>query len=85
MGETPCYSKKLHPLDKSDNGVSLKSRRVLTQIATQNKILSHKLEMETYSSLKVLEFLSFQITHITAQTTHTQSDLMDFFYRASKQ
>ena len=55
-GRNPCYSKKLLPIDRSVNEINLKSHRILTQIATENKILSHKLETEAYSSLKVLEF-----------------------------
>ena len=79
-GRIPCYSRKLHPIDKTENGMVLKSHRFLIQIATQNKILSHKLEIESYSSLKVLAFLSFQMAHVTAQTTHTQRDFVDFFH-----
>ena len=45
----------------------LKSVKVLTQIPTQNKILSHKLETGTYTSLKIREFLSFQIAQETTQ------------------
>ena len=78
-GRNPCYSKKLQPIDKSVIEKLVKSLRVLTQIATQNKILSHKLEIETYYSVKVLEFLSFQIAHVTTQTAPSQSDLIDFF------
>ena len=75
------YSRKLHPIDKLENGIFLKSRILLIQVATQNRILSHKFETETYSSLKILEFLSFQIAHKTAQTTQIQRDPIDLFQR----
>ena len=34
-GTIPCYNKKLHPIDKSEAGVHLKSCLLLTQMATQ--------------------------------------------------
>ena len=80
----PYESKKLHPIDKAVNETLSKSLRVLTQVPTQNIILSHKLEAERYFSLKIREFLSFQMAHITAHTAHTQSDLIDLFHLLSE-
>ena len=34
-GTIPCYNKKLHPIDKSETEMHLKSFLLLTQIATQ--------------------------------------------------
>ena len=35
MGKFIFYNEKLHPIDKLERGISLKSLRLLTQIATQ--------------------------------------------------
>ena len=76
---------KLHPIDRSEKEIRLKSSRLLIQSATQNRILSHKLKGEVFSSLNVLEFISFQIAHRTAQTAQTQSALALLFHRALEQ